>query len=144
MRIYFLAALTAVILSISGCAYVPFSAGKLKGTPTEALADWREIASVSIIQLETNPAQPYSVNIWMIAEQARLYVFAGDNYAQWVQNIESNQSVRLQAEGKVYDLRAYRVIDPDEYLSFTHAWNKKYESDRTDSDVQENYLFRLE
>ena len=80
----------------------------------------------------------------MVAEQARIYVFAGDNYAQWVQNIESNHAVRLQAEEKVYDLHAYRVTDPDEYLSFTHVWNEKYESDRTDSDVQENYLFRLE
>lgn len=144
MRNYPIITLLTLLISIGGCAYIPFSGGKLTGTPTEALTDWREIARVSIIQLETNPEQPYSVNIWMIAEQARIYVFAGDNYAQWVHNIESNQSVRLQAEEKVYDLRAYRVTDPDEYLSFTHAWNEKYESDRTDSDAQENYLFRLE
>ena len=113
MRNYPLIILLTLLVSISGCAYVPFSAGKLKGTPTEALADWREIASISIIQLETNPEQPYSVNIWMVAEQARIYVFAGDNYAQWVQNIESNQSVRLQAEEKVYDLRAHTDHEKD-------------------------------
>lgn len=131
-------------LLLSACAYVPFSGGKLEGTPTAPLKDWRQIAAVDIIQLETQPTDPYSVKLWMIAKPTHLYVYAGDNHSQWAQNIDSDPNVRLLVDGALYDLSATRVLDQAEFQQFTAAWLEKYDSDRTDLNVADTYLYRLE
>ena len=133
-----------LLTSIVGCAYIPLPGGKLTGTPSTSLQDWQEIANISIIQLETAPESPYSVNVWMIAEQDRLYVYSGDNRTQWVQNIEENNAVRVQAEEKIYDFTANRVTTAKEFEQFATAWKTKYSSDIFDTNAADTYLFRLE
>ena len=65
------------ILSMAACEYIPFSGGELHGTVTATPADWSSVAHESIVQLETNPADPYSVKLWVIDMGPALYIHAG-------------------------------------------------------------------
>ena len=67
-----------------GCHYLPFSSGKLTGQDEKYPDYWATIIERQIIQLETNPSEPYSVNLWIVNIENQPYVYAGDNYAAWV------------------------------------------------------------
>ena len=101
------------------------------------------VASQEIVQLETNPADPYSVNLWIIGEEDRLYVFAGDNETKWVKHIVENPNVRLKLGGSIYELRAQRVTDADEFEWFAKAWDQKYGHRPRNEKVSETWLMRL-
>lgn len=135
--------LATMLITTAACSYIPFAGGALDGDVAQSLGDWRNIAQVSIIQLETRPEEPYSVKVWMIAEENHLYVYAGDKHSQWAQNIDQNPDVRLKVEDKIYELRAARVMDETEFQQFALAWRNKYSSDRTDSKANDSYLYRL-
>lgn len=132
-----------IVAMVSACSYVPFSGGSLDGVPTEALTDWRTLAEIDIIQLETRPEDPYSVKLWVIAQEHHLYVYAGDNYSQWAQNIDANPKVRLQADNALFALDAARVTNQDEFRAFADTWLDKYGSDRREANVADVYLYRL-
>jgi hypothetical protein len=136
--------LATVVLLLSACGYVPFSSGKLEGTVTPVPADWSGLAEASIVQLETNPDDPYSVKLWVIGLGSSLYVHAGDNLANWVAYIQQNPDVRLLMDGSIYELRAERVRDAAEFERFSGAYEKKYGSRPRNENVAEVYLFRLE
>ena len=133
--------LTAVLLA--SCSYIPFSGGELEGSVAAPLDDWQAVADKDIIQLETNPQAPYSVNLWMIAESTHLYVYAGDNHADWAQHIDSDENVRMKIGEVIYELAATRVLDQAEFQHFTKLWLDKYGSDRTDSLASNTYLYKL-
>jgi len=134
----------ALLLSATAaCSYMPFSGGALTGTPAPPLADWRTVGGVSIIQLETRPSDPYSVKLWMVAEENHLYVFAGDNHSQWAQNLDAIPDARLQVEDNVYQLAAVQITDQQEFRRFADAWLEKYGSDHTETNVDDVYLYRL-
>lgn len=65
--------LLAAALLVSACDMIPFSGGALQGELTPIPADWTQAASASVIQLETNPAEPYSVKLWIIGNGDDLY-----------------------------------------------------------------------
>ncbi len=132
------------LLVTAGCEYMPFAGGPLDGTPAPSPADWRTLGDVDIVQLETlREGEPYSVNIWMIAEETHLYVYGGENYAQWAENMDAADAARMKIEGAVYELRGARVSDEEEFARFARAWLAKYGSDRTDSTAADTYLYRL-
>ena len=136
--------IVALLLSVTtACSYIPFSGGALTGTPTTPLDDWRTVGEVAIIQLETRPSDPYSVKLWIVAEETHLYVFAGDNHSQWAQNLDAEPDARLQIEDKVYDLTARPITDQQEFQLFAGAWLEKYGSDHTETKVDDVYLYRL-
>lgn len=136
--------IVALLLSVTAaCSYIPFSGGALTGTPTPPLDDWRSVGEVAIIQLETRPSDPYSVKLWIVAEETHLYVFAGDNHSQWAQNLDAEPDARLQIEDKVYDLTARQITDQQEFRRFADAWLEKYGSDHTETKVDDVYLYRL-
>ena len=137
---FWLALLTSV-----GCAdYLPTSSGQLTGTVTAAPPDWTPIAQQEIVQLESQPSAPYSVNLWVIGEGQRLYVFAGDNYTTWVEHIDADPRVRLKMGGAIYLLNATRVTDAAEFEWFAQAWDKKYGHRPRNENVAETYLMRLQ
>jgi len=129
--------------ALGACSYIPFSGGALEGEVASPLADWRELDSAQIIQLETNSNDPYSVKLWIIGQHKHLYVFAGDSHAQWAQNIDSDPNVRLKVGGTIYELHATRVLDQEEFRRFADAWLEKYGSDRRDVLAVNNYLYRM-
>ena len=136
-------ALWMAILFVGCAEYLPFAAGALKDTVTPTPASWDEVAAASIIQLESNPSDPYSVNLWVVEIQGDLFVFAGDNLSQWVENIQTDRNVRVAAHGKIYELSATRVTDPTLFELFAEAWKDKYGNRPRNENVDETYLYRL-
>ena len=138
-------ALLFPLLLMTGCTeYLPISSGALSGTATEAPAQWTDVAPVEIIQLESGGDDAYSVNLWVVELAGDLHVFAGDNRATWVENIEANANVRLRANELIYALRATRVTDAATFEVFAQAWEAKYGNRPRNENVDETYLFRLD
>ena len=132
-------------LILAGCSgpFAVLPGGALEGEASRAPTDWSFIDRIDTIQLETNPADPYSVNIWVIARDDALYVHAGANRATWVENMEAEPKVRLQANESIYELAATRVASQDEFDRFSAAYEEKYGNPPRNRDVSEAYLFRL-
>jgi len=99
---------------------------------------------VDTVQLETKPADPYSVNIWVIALDPNLYVHAGANRATWVEHMEAEPKVRLRVDESTYEVAASRVEGQDEFDRFSEAYEKKYGRRPRNENVKEAYLFRLQ
>ena len=142
---------TALLLSTVaalafGCGgpFLVLPGGALDGTPAPTPSDWAFTRGVSTVQLESNPADPYSVNIWAVGMDAAIYVHAGASRSTWVENMEADANVRLQVESTVYDLRAERVEAQEEFDRFSDAYEEKYGSRPRNEDVAAAYLFRLE
>ena len=133
--------LLVALLLTGGCGYIP--SGALEGNPAPLPADWSAVASQDVIRFETRPSEPYSVELWVIGVGNALYVHAGDNRANWVEHIEADANVRLQAEDSVYELRAERVIDAAEFKAFADVYEEKYGWRPRNESVTEAYLFRL-
>ena len=133
-----------VLIALVVCGdYLPLSGGALTGEPVALPVSWRSVAADEIIQLETQGEGPYSVNLWTVLVADDLHVFAGDNYALWVEHIEQNAAVRLESDNLVYALRAERVTDPVRFEQFAKAWEAKYGNRPQNERVAETYLFRL-
>jgi hypothetical protein len=128
---------------LSGCDLIPFSGGELSGNLTTPPADWTDVASKEVIELETNPAEPYSVKLWIIGAGPDLYVHAGANRTTWVEHIEQDANVRLQIDDALYELRAVRVESPEEFAAFAVVYEEKYGIRPRNENVEEAYLFRL-
>jgi hypothetical protein len=117
--------------------------GKLEGAPAAAPHDWSFTDDVSTVQLETNPQDPYSVNIWAVGIGPVLYVHAGANRSTWVEHMEADPQVRVRIEEDIYTLRASRVEGQGEFDRFSDSYEKKYGSRPRNEVVSEAYLFRL-
>ena len=141
------AILLALLFSamLSGCRapFVLLPGGALKGTTVEAPADWSLMEETDVIQLETNPAEPYSVNLWVVVLDQRLYVHSGNDRTSWVENMEADPRVRLQANDSIYELVASRVETQDEFDRFIGAHVKKYGNYPRNPVIGEVYLYRL-
>ena len=133
----------ALVLISAGCDFIPFSGGKLEGRLTPVPADWTTIAQPDVIQLETQPGDPYSVKLWIIGQGPLLYVHAGANRAAWVEHIEEDANVRLLIDGNLYELMAERVTDQGEFDAFADLYEAKYGNRPRNESVDEAYLFRL-
>jgi hypothetical protein len=133
------------VLALVGCAdYLPTASGELSGTISASPLSWTEISQQEIIQLETQAADPYSVNLWIIGEGERLYIFAGDSYTTWVEHIDANPEVRVKIGESIYLLSAARVTNAEEFEWFAQAWEKKYGNRPRNENVAETYLMRLD
>ncbi len=138
------ALLLTAVLALAGCSgYLPFAGGALEGEVHSLPASWTEVSQTKIVQLETNPAEPYSVNIWCVGEGEKLYVFAGDNKATWIEHMLVDPAVRLKIDERIYELRAQRVTDAEEFEWFAQQWDKKYGNRPRNEKVGETYLMRL-
>ena len=133
------------IVSAAGCGrpFVLLPGGALEGTPAAVPESWSFTDAVETVQLETRPAEPYSVNIWVTAADEELYVHAGANRSTWVEYIEADPNVRLQVDDSIYELVAARVKDQAEFDRFSDAYEKKYGRRPRNESVSEAYLFRL-
>ena len=133
-----------LVLWVAGCSDVlPFSGGRLEGNLADSPQDWTELASREVIQLETNPENPYSVNLWIVGEGTDLYVHAGANRAAWVENMEADPDVRLLIGDMLYELKGERVTSQAEFDAFADAYEGKYGRRPRNENVGEAYLFRL-
>lgn len=117
--------------------------GALEGSTAPIPESWAFTDDVKTIQLETRPADPYSVNIWVIALGEHLYVHAGANRSEWVEHMEADPNVRLRVEDSIYELAAARVETQDEFDRFSDAYEEKYGRRPRNENASEAYLFRL-
>ncbi len=118
--------------------------GQLTGNPSALPSNWEFTKEINTIQLESRPSEPYSVNIWVTSVQNNLYLHAGANRANWIENIEADPRVRIQILDQVYELVATRVDDADEFSRFADAYEEKYGSRPRNENVDEAYLMRLD
>lgn len=130
---------------IAGCSapFVLLPGGALQGSTAPVPDSWSFTEAVDTVQFETHPADPYSVNIWVIALGEHLYVHAGTNRSTWVENMEADPNVRLAANGAIYELAGARVEGQEEFDRFSDAYERKYGRRPGNENVAEAYLFRL-
>jgi hypothetical protein len=131
--------------SVAGCGgpFVLLPGGELEGPTVATPESWSFTDAVKTVQLETRPADPYSVNIWATAAGESLYVHAGANRSAWVENVEADPNVRLRVNGSIYELQASRVDGQGEFDRFSDAYERKYGRRPRNGNVAEVYLFRL-
>ena len=144
-RLRTLLALSLAALFVSACSgpFFLLPGGELAGEVTPVPVDWSFTDEVSTVQIETNPADPYSVNIWMVAADGSPYLHAGANKAAWVEHLEADPRLRLGVEGKLYELAATRVTDAGEFARFAEAYEQKYGVRPRNENIAEIYLLRL-
>lgn len=130
-----------VLCALSACTqpFVMIPGGALKGESTAAPANWPKVPDV--IQLEVQPSDPYSINIWAVTESGHLYV--GTEEAKWVPMIEASDLVKVKVEDKLYDLRAELVTDDGVRTRVGRVYGTKYDFS-LDDDLGDNVkLYRL-
>ena len=130
-------------LMFTGCDYTErFAGGELNGEVLPTPNDWGFSDSTMLVQLETNPKKPYSVNIWGVGIGSNYYVAAGEaSEADWANHIERNSAVRLRIEERIYLLDAHRVKDIKELVGVTTAFRNKYGG--TQEWVDSAWVYRL-
>jgi hypothetical protein len=141
------AALLSLCLLALGCGPIgPFPGGSLSGdVATAPPADWSFADEEKIVQLETRPSAPYSVNLWGVGIGDRFYVASGrGGGAQWVEHIEENPDVRLRVGGTIYELRAVRVSTENDGARFLEALKRKYDWEPSARERDAAWLFRLD
>ena len=132
-----------LVLIMTGCGYIPFSGAALSGEVTPVPASWSDVAQAKIIKLETRPEAPYSVNLWVTGSGGYLYIHAGANRAEWVDHIEANPDIRLGHAGRIYELKASRVGDNQEFAAFVDVYEKKDGNPPRNMNLSGIYLYRL-
>jgi hypothetical protein len=133
-----------VFLVFLGCGYVPLPGGELEGTSKPVPEDWSFLAETSIVQIETRPSDPYSVNLWAVEMGPVVYLHAGANRATWVEHLEADPRLRMRVDEDLYELRAVRVASQEEFDRFADAYDAKYGLRPRNENVEEVYLLRLE
>ena len=134
---------TIVLAGAGYFAWMMLPGGALEGTPAPTPADWSTLTVPDVVELETNPVEPYSVKIWVVPMGDRMYVHAGDNHNQWVRHIEQDPAVRLLVGDSIYELTATRVTTDAEFSAFAAAYEARYGTQPRNTNVGEVYLFRL-
>ena len=140
-------ALLASVLSlaVAGCGgpLLLLPGGRLDGETRTAPDDWSFTDAVDTIQIETRPADPYSVNLWVTEADGALYLHAGATRSRWVEHLEADPRLRLRVDDAIYQLAATRVTEQAEFDRFSAAYEHKYGNPPRNPDVGEAYLFRL-
>ena len=143
-----------LLLLVVACGPIgPIPGGRLRGElgPRHA-ADWGFAADEKTAQLETRPADPYSVNTWFVSLGPDLYVPSSmilgpkdPTERSWVGHVTENPSVRIRIGDRVYERVAHRVSDVREYDRARNALEKKYALDPAERDAaREIWIFRLD
>jgi hypothetical protein len=134
------------LLLVSGCEepFIVFAGGELSGPVAAAPDDWSELSAIDTVQLETQPEDPYSINIWIAGVAEDLYVATGEDGTNWTEHIHANAKVRVRANANVYELEAYLVHDDAERSRVSQAYVGKYDLDEADNWVMKGMIFRLD
>lgn len=109
-----------IALSMFGCSgpLWQFPGGALSG-PEQQLNSARIPAEGGVMQLETNPDEPYSVNVGYVVIGGSAYIDPADS-RRWYQNIKSNALIRVRFNDSdvVYTAVAVAEVDPEVLSGF--------------------------
>jgi hypothetical protein len=138
--------LLATCLLLTGCAepFIVFAGGALPGEVTDPPVDWTPLNSVEVVQLESNPQDPYSVNIWAAGIGPNLYIATSADGTNWTEFLDEDRDVRLRIEDKVYALEAVPVTSSDERAIVAAEYVRKYGVDKEDNWVSSGRIYRLD
>lgn len=138
----------AVLGLALGCAdpLLGFAGGQLAGPTAPVPDDWSFSDDVETVQLETRPADPYSVNIWGVAGSGSYYIASGKGMdAAWAQHIAEDPRVRLRIGETVYELQAVRVDRKRDRRLFSAFGRNKYDDfDSAFDEFETAVVFRLD
>lgn len=112
--------LLPALLVVVGCGPLgPLSGGSLRGETAPLPTSWQDRAEVENAQLETNPADPHSINIWWVSVDDSPFVSTSlilgpedPKERTWVKNVEANPDVRLRVGKTVFEARLEKLADP--------------------------------
>jgi hypothetical protein len=130
----------------------PISGGALSGETANGPLEARIAEAPRQVQLETNPAEPHSVNTWIAASGGAVYIPTSmirgplsPAERDWVKQVQADPRVRVRVDGAVYAARAVRVEDAAEIATARAALETKYALEADDLDpAREIWLFRIE
>jgi len=147
MRLRTAVVAAALLLAMLACSgpLGPVAGGRLAGdVVSPPPADWSFTREVMIVQLETRPDDPYSVNVGCIDHGGAVYVGSAEpEDSRWVANLVADPRVRLRVDGRLYALRAVRVTDPAEWAEAGRKLFEKYDLS-VEPGHDPGWLFRLE
>lgn len=114
------------ILCLSGCGepIVVLPGGELGGSVTPVPAAWRDVPDT--VQLETRPADPYSVNIWAVGLDSDLYIGTSVEGTRWSGYMDADPAVRIRIGESLYELSAAPVSNVVERERVANAYVAKY------------------
>jgi hypothetical protein len=141
MRLAIIALALSSLLACGPLVMIP--GGELSGDVQPAPSDWSFSDGIETIQLETRPADPYSVNIWGVGVDSDFYIAAGKAENAWARNIADNDKVRLRIGESIFEMRAVRDDSPEARERFLAAAKLKYEFEPDEEQTSEAILFRL-
>ncbi len=136
----------AIIVLLSGCAepFIVFAGGALSGDEKVPPADWAFLEAIDTVQIETDPNDPYSVNVWAVGIGPDAYVATGEDGTNWTERIEGDPLVRLRTNGDIYPLSAAPVTDMAERRRVAQAYLNKYDVDDDEGWVDTGRIYRLD
>ena len=143
-----LGAIAVLAVTATGCPLGPFAGGRLGGEVRAPLADWAFVDEHETCQLETNPADPYSVNTWCTGYGDALYIPTSmilgppvPSEREWVRNVQADPRVRVRIGETVYELRAVRVEDEELAEQVLLTLEKKHEPRDPDREI---WVYRMQ
>jgi len=133
-----------VVLGLAACngPFATFPGGALEGPVSPAPGRFDAAVNGRIIELETRPEDPYSVNVAACIVDGRLYVSAGDNHSAWAAHMDADPRVRVRIDGRIHELAASRVTARDELQAFADVWTKNAWA-RDPMGLAEVWVYRL-
>ncbi len=134
-----------VIVALTGCDPMgPLPGGALAGEVNTLPDDWAMVEDIETVQLETNPDDPYSVNLWVVSLDSGLYIAAGGGETRWSKQISIDPEVRLRINHKIYELRASSVDNNEELEEVRRAYLDKYAMESDSAQFNDSRVFRLD
>lgn len=134
---------TLVVL-LAGCGGEPLwmiPGGKLAGEVSEPPPQWNV---PDVIQVETRPGDPYSINIWAVGIGSDLYIATSGDGTNWSGYLSDEPNVHVRVGDKLHALTAVTVTDPDERARVSAAYVSKYEVDAGDNWVAKGLIVRFD
>lgn len=134
-----------IVVLLSGCDPMgPLPGGALTGEVTTPPDNWALLAETETVQLETNPDDPYSVNLWVVSVESRLYIAAGGGETKWSTHFSTDPNVRLRIDRNIYELRASPVDNHQELEEVRLAYVDKYAMKSDSPQFDDSRVFRLD
>ncbi len=139
-----LMALGVMVLGACSSPMGPIAGGKLEGETTAWPDDWSFTDSIENVLLETNPMDPYSVTIWCVTVDKRIFIAGVSQENTWVQNIDANNAVVLGIQQWLYKAYAIRIPANEVPAAVGDAYVRKYDRDPDDNFIEEGgIIFEL-
>jgi len=105
------------LVTACGGPFLIFPGGAMRGEVVEApVEDW-SFADNWFVELETRPADPYSVQLNYVVKDGQLYIDPAEG-RQWLDHIREDPRVRVRFGGKIYPATAVLAGQPGELEGF--------------------------